>query len=308
MSATRKPRRRKKPDFLIVGAPRCGTTALHHFLRRHPEIFMPEFKEPHFFGSDLRLKRKRLSESEYAGLFADAGNAVCLGEASVDYLYSSKAAAEIKEFNPEMRIIIMLRNPVDALFSMHGYLLYDGNEDIADFDTALLAEEDRKKGLRIPRTNEADFHLFYRDRVMFSEQVERYINLFGHERVFIIMHAEFKKGPQPIFAGLLDFLGVDKSFLPDFETVNPTKKISNMFLLRLVMNPSPLLLKSVRAAVPSPVRYMLRNLILKKAVTDDATRQPMSEATRRSLKAEFAPEVKKLGSIIRRDLSGWMEA
>lgn len=136
----------KKPDFFIVGAAKCGTTAMYEYLKEHPEIFMPEdAKEPNYFGSDMNYKSSRLTEEQYLSLFSDAKNEKRIGEASVWYLYSKLAASEIKEFCPSARIIIMLRNPVDMLYSLHSELFYGADEDIEDFKTALNAEEVRKK-------------------------------------------------------------------------------------------------------------------------------------------------------------------
>src|SRR5438093_1590857 len=105
------------PTFFIVGAPRCGTTALYTYLRQHPDLFLPENKEPHFFGSDLYHPGFVRNLDEYLSLFLEAGNKKRAGEASVWYLYSRNAAAEIMAFCPSARIIAMLRNPVDMMYS-----------------------------------------------------------------------------------------------------------------------------------------------------------------------------------------------
>ena len=139
-----------KPNFFIVGAPKCGTSALYEYLGAHPEIFMSPYKEPHFFGSDLQ-QRWRPTKSQYFSCFAKARDEKRVGEASVHYLYSKCAAAEIKEFCPEARIIIMLRDPVEMLYSLHSQSIFSGNEVINDFEEALEAEADRKLGRRIPR-------------------------------------------------------------------------------------------------------------------------------------------------------------
>lgn len=131
----------KTPNFFIVGAPKCGTTAMHIYLRQHPEIFMPEKKESHFFGSDLNSQYFIRDREKYLSLFSEAKDVKRIGEASVWYLYSKQAAYEIKEFSPSASIIIMLRNPVDMLYAQHSQFLYNGNENIASFEDALNAEK-----------------------------------------------------------------------------------------------------------------------------------------------------------------------
>ena len=144
----------RRPDFFIVGAPKCGTTAMNDYLKDHPELFIPARKKLHFFGSDLELRRsRRITTQEYLSYFALARAEKRLGEASVWYLYSQRAAAEIKAFSPAARIIIMLRNPVDMMYSMHSQRLYSGKQDIRDFAEALEVEEERRQGLRPYQNN-----------------------------------------------------------------------------------------------------------------------------------------------------------
>src|SRR5882757_7658017 len=140
-----------KPDFFIVGAPKCGTTALYRCLEAHPEIFVPERKELHHFGTDLYSPTYVRQLDEYLSLFAAAGDAKRVGEASVWYLFSKRAATEINAFNPQASVIIMLRNPVEMLHSLHSQHLYNGTEEISDFATALNAEGDRKMGRCLPK-------------------------------------------------------------------------------------------------------------------------------------------------------------
>ena len=112
-----------KPNLFIVGAPKCGTTFLYHYLKQHPEIYFPDFKEPHFFGSDLIRKNGAydLSLNNYKSLFNS--DKKIIGEASTFYIFSKNAAKEIYDFNPDAKIIIMLRNLVDLAYSLHSQLL-----------------------------------------------------------------------------------------------------------------------------------------------------------------------------------------
>ncbi len=114
---------------------------MYDYLKQHPEIFMPERKEPNFFGTDLGLSPYFIrDEKEYLSLFSGARNEKRVGEASVLYLFSKLAATEIKECNPAASIIIMLRNPVDMIHSLHSQYVYNGWEDIVEFEAALDSE------------------------------------------------------------------------------------------------------------------------------------------------------------------------
>jgi Sulfotransferase family len=128
------------PDFYIVGAPRCGTTFMYEYLRQHPQIFMPDNKEPNFMCKDLdsgsyldSLSFMR-DEAAYIRLFAGAPAGSLRGEASTWYLYSETAAGLIKAMNPDSRVIIMLRDPVEMLYSLHGRRVYGGSEGLPFVD------------------------------------------------------------------------------------------------------------------------------------------------------------------------------
>src|ERR671927_280038 len=152
----------RRPDFFIVGAPKCGTTALYVYLKAHPQIFMPFLKEPHFFGRDLSSRYGRMTLADYLALFAGAKNDQRVGEASSWYLYSRTAAREIKEFSAA-DIIVIFRNPIDMMYAQHSQLLFQRQEEIVDFKEALAAESERRQGHRIPRGSQCVESFFYRD-------------------------------------------------------------------------------------------------------------------------------------------------
>ena len=134
-----------KPNFFIVGAPKCGTTAMKYYLRQHPDVFMARPVEINNFIRDVDIGPKQ-TEEWYLRHFEEAGAARIIGEKSVWHLFSSTAAADIKAFNADARVLIMLRNPVDMIYALHSEFLYGGNDDIREFAQALAAEGDRRQG------------------------------------------------------------------------------------------------------------------------------------------------------------------
>jgi hypothetical protein len=294
----------RKPDFFIVGAPKCGTTAMQDYLSQHPEIFMPREKELHFFGSDLRFSHKRMDEKEYLGYFRNAMSEKRVGEASVWYLYSKLAAGEIKEFNPSSKIIIMLRNPVDVLYSLHSRFLYDGNEDIVDFREALQAEQDRKRGLRIPKTVMVVDTLYYKDTIRYTEQVRRYFDVFGRENVLIIIFEDFKNKTYEVYKETLSFLGVNQHFQPLFRIVNPNKRIRSEFLRNLLINPPQKLQSLAKILLPSGLRQTLVETLWTFSTVYEP-RTAIDPKLRNRLREEFASDVKSLSILLGRDLVNW---
>ena len=200
------------PDVFIVGAPKCGTSAMHQYLAAHPDIYMAK-KEMHTFGGDLRFGPQfyRRNLQEYLAEFAARKGQRRAGEASVWYLFSTQAAAEIHAFNPEARIIIMLREPAEMLHSLYYQFRFDGNEHLPTFAEALAAEPDRRAGRGIPRQAHFAQGLVYRDTARYTEQVRRYFDVFGRERVHVIIYDDLAADVSATYCKTLDFLGVDST-------------------------------------------------------------------------------------------------
>ncbi len=290
-----------KPNFLIVGAPKCGTTAMNDYLAQHPDIFIPEIKEVHFFGRDLHITKGALrDEAAYRGLFDEVQESVA-GEASVWYLYSKTAAQEIHAFNPDMKIIVMLRNPPDMLYSQHSQFLYNGNEDIEDFREALAAEPDRKAGRRIPPSAHLVDGLFYSETVKYAEQLGRYIDTFGRERIHVILYDDFRTDLEGTYRGVLAFLGVREDFVPEFAVINPNKRARSKLLRDFVQEPPESLKRLSRFFFPRALRQRVMKGLDKANIRYEA-RPPLEPTLRRELEVRFAPEVAKLEVLLGRPL------
>ena len=211
-----------KPNLFIVGAPKCGTTAWAQYLGDHPAIFFPEVKEPHYFATDFPPQRRFTDYAKYEALFADARSERVVGEASVGYLYSTKAAEEIHAFDPDAKILIFLRNQEDYLRSWHNQLLYNGTEIVKDFKTAWSMSGNRPLET-ISRHCLQPRILDYKAVGRFAEQVEPYLRLFGADRVRIYHFDTWIAEPRTIYVDILDFLGVDDDGRTDFPPVNEAR-------------------------------------------------------------------------------------
>ncbi len=302
----------KRPDFFLVGAPKCGTSLMDTFLGRHPDLFMPT-KELHFFGADLGFNTPARTLDNYLGFFEDAPSDARAGESSTWYLYSRSAAREIRDFCPDAQILIMLRNPVSMLHSLHSHLLFTGNEDLADFGEAIDAEPDRRAGRRIPANSFPQGALLYSEVARFSEQVARYYEIFGRERVKVILADDFKKDNAGVYLDVLRFLGartegldLEAILAQDAWTRNENKAPRSRMILRFLKLPTNQAV--LRGLAPSPVpgwRFVLRGL--RRLNIRYGERPPMSEDVKRRLTEQMAPEVRALGQLIGRDLSRWSQ-
>jgi len=294
-----------RPDFFVVGAFKSGSTALYEQLRRHPQIFMPFHKEPLYFGDDLTRRYGRMSLDDYMRLFRDARQGQRVGEASTWYLYSTSAAREIKEFSPDAQIMVVLRNPVDVMYAQHNQLIFNVIEDIPDFKAALDAEPDRRAGRRLPPGPINVENLFYRHSVQFAEQLERYFDGFGRDKVHVMLNDDMRRDGAGVVRGALEFLAVDPSLAAAPPKSNENRRVRSPLVQRLIFAPKLLL----------PLAPYLRRFPLVRAArtrmlemnSEARPRPPMDPILRRQLIDEFTPEIERLGALIGRDLSPWLE-
>ena len=300
----------RKPDFFIVGAGKSGTTAMYIYLKQHPEIFMPEVKEPRYFGDDLwdRFPHFKLfyrpTEQEYLSYFADAKNEKRIGEATPNYLTSQTAAREIKEFNPSAQIIIMLRNPIDVLYAAHSQTLYDGTENICDFRIAIETGQEERRRLAGKSNRSFVDKYYYRELVKFTEQVKRYLDVFGRDNVHIIIFDDFKADTAGVYKDTLRFLDVDDSFEPEFKVINPNKVVRSKALRDFLRDPPLVVRKIGKRLVPKPLRQQIMKGFWRLNIKY-VPRPPMDPELRRQLQEEFKTEVEKLSELLGRDLTHW---
>ena len=276
---------------------------MYEYLRQHPQIYMPFHKEPLFFGGDLTHRYGRMTPDDYVALFRDARPDQRVGEASAWYLYSTSAAREICEVAPDARIIVMLRNPVDVMHAQHSQLLFNRQEDITSFEEALAAEEDRAAGRRLPPGPIRRENLFYRRTVGFADQLARYLDIFGRERVHVIVHDDLTADTAREYARLLRFLEVDDGFRLEFTRTNENRNVRSRLVQRLIWDPP-----GFRWLVPIVRRSRWSHTARAFIVglnSRTLPRTPLSPSLRRRLTTELASEMERLESMIGRDLSAW---
>jgi len=294
-----------QPNFFIVGAPKCGTTSMAQYLNQHPDVFVLR-GEPHFFGSDIEYNRPRLTRRQYLSICGRNGGKSLVGDRSTWYLYSKRAAAEIHEFNPDARIIAMLRNPVEMIRSLHRHQFQRGQrDDIERLEDALDAEPERRLGRRLPANVRFPGSLLYSEIPRYSDQLQRYIDRFGRDRVHVILFDDLKSKPGATYAGTLDFLGVDPSFVPDFRVHNAAAPMPKWAPYRIWK--ASTLRYRIRSIVPEGLYSAIRER-RRKQLSDAAEQRPpppMDAALRNRLCRDFAAEVDRLQALIDRNLESW---
>jgi len=301
------------PDFFIVGHPKCGTTALYEMLRRHPQIFMPDIKEPWYFASELQVRAPPRPQGipksleEYLELFVGAQSAQRIGEASPHYLWSHTAAEAIAEVKPDARIIAILREPASFLHSLHLQFVQVYYETQADFGKAISLEQDRREGRHVPRYGYWPQMLLYSEHVRYVEQLERFHAAFAPEQVLVLIYDDFRRENEETVRRVLRFLDVEDTAPIEAVEANPTVRARSQFLNELVhavgVGRGPIshaLKETIKAVTPSGARRTALYSLQRRLVFGEP--RPPDETLMLELRRRFKPEVLALSEYLGRDL------
>jgi hypothetical protein len=292
----------RKPNLFIVGAPKCGTTSLYTWLGEHQDVFMSPVKEPHHFARDLDYRDGWAIEDkdEYLALFDSANNEKYIGEASVWHLYSECAADLIKEFNPEAKIIAIVRDPTDASYSLWWFNLTTGSEKYADFEAALNAEPKRKEGFDIPPEAPFPDCLFYTEMPRYAAQIGRYIDNFGQSNVHVVILEELARNRVKVERELLQFLGLSETGTDGIPKSNTAYLKENLWYRRLRRR-YPALSEIIPSLVSERIRSNVKNLL--NGTSSSQKRPPLSDHLRERLETEFDGELRAVENLTERSLS-----
>jgi sulfotransferase family protein len=294
---------RRLPDFFIVGHHKSGTTALYEMLRRHPQIYMPELKEPRYFAADLRAlvpspPTYPQTLEQYLALFAAAAPEQRAGEASPSYLRSQTAAGAIAAVQPAARIVAIFREPASFVGSMHLQLLREHVETEPDLARAVANEELERQGQPVRR---------YADHVRYAEQLRRYHAVFAPEQVLALIYDDFRADNEATVRRVLRFLDVDDRAPIEVLEANPTVRVRSLrvdaAVRRLYVGRGPLAgaaKRTARALLPESLRRGALGAIRRRLVYG-RPRAP-DEQLVRELKRRYRSEVLALGEYLDRDL------
>jgi hypothetical protein len=203
----------------------------------------------------------------------------------------------------------MLREPAEMLHSLYHQFRFDGNEHLRTFEEALAAEDERRAGRRLTRQTYLAQGLVYRETARYTEQVRRYFDVFGRERVHVIIYDDLAADVRAVYCRALEFLGVDSTRIEtDFQVINGNKSVKHSALRGLLNDP---LVRSTAIAIgrrlPRPIFAALHDVErrLWKLNSRSEKRVPLQPEVRAQLQREFAPEVERLSELLGRDLTHW---
>ena len=296
----------RKLNFVIAGGPKCGTTSLYNYLDQHPEITMCSEKEPYYFGSDIPEPLKKFKTlQDYQAAFPNNGDNNLYGEASVLYLYSRDALDQILEHNPEVKIIVVVRHPVEMFISLHSQYLKTLDEDISKPELAWEAQKQRESGESIPKHCRGRILLSYRAVCSLGTQLEGLAEKTSESKREIILFEDLKNYPQEIYKKLCCFLSVREDFTPQFKTHNPSSRLRWRKLEELRRYPPSYLKPFIKFTKQTlrPFREKIHNSL--DSFNKVEGKPYLSSGFKKELYLEFEPEIKKIERITGRDLSHW---
>ena len=302
--------KKKLPNFLIVGAAKSGTSSLHNYLSQHDEVFMPDYKEggmkvkePRFLIKDLvqhRLHNGIWEWEDYQSLFTDVRQEKAIGEATVLYLYYFEHAIQnIKKYlGEDIRIVIILRNPVDRAYSAFQHVSR-GFQEENSFEEALRIESER-----LDNDNSLTPMVMYKSMGLYYKMVKAYLDAFKH--VHIILHEEFKDNTRLEMEKLFRFLEIKNNDTLDIFTKYNVggKKWKSKSLKRMFLNDN-ILKKIFSQILPKNIRLKIRKKLVDLSMEKHT---PMNEITRKMLNEFFREDVKRLSELLNKDLTYWTQS
>lgn len=230
----------KKPNLFILGAPKCGTTSLATWLAEHPNIFMSNPKEPHFFSSDLK-NRAVTKPACYYSLFCKASSeSQVIGEASTWYLFSKTAIDNIERECPGSRFIVMVRDPVEMAYSLYLHNFRKLIENASSFQEAWNLQDERRKGENIPKYCREPAFLQYYEACSLGSLCERLLCKVSEKRVIFIALEKIKLCPKTEYEKVLSFLKLVGDNRESFPVVNQARECKSKLVHRIIASGSNL--------------------------------------------------------------------
>ncbi len=297
----------KKPNFIIAGFPKCGTTSLHHYLEEHPEVYMPTQKELHFFTcnilsklnkgpNDAIVKRTQINSSEkYLNFYKSVRNEIAIGDASPSYINYPSQFKKIKEYLNDPKVIIILRDPIDRAYSNYLHLKREHRETLT-FEEAIFKEDERK-------TNKYSDFWYYKFNSTYYDKIIKAKETFSN--VLILTSEELSNNGEATLKNVYKFLEVDDTFKLNrkFNNFNKGGHFKENIFTKIIFQPSTLKNLIKKFIKPTP---FLKIIISKIANIFSIKPQKIDDESLKYLKKYFRKEVEKLETL-NIDTSKWRD-
>lgn len=289
------------PNFMIIGAPKAGTTTLFHYLAEHPQVAMGRIKEPNFFSFDAdspppedRASQRRYERSiktidEYRELFQHSNGAAAIGESSANYLANEGAAARIRRLLPDVKLIAILRNPADRAYSAYwmdvrkGYERRSFEESIRDWE------------------NQGESASRFITEGFYHEQLSRYRQHFDASQILVLLMDDLKRDALDVMRRVHRFLEIDENYVPDTSVRHNQGGVPKSALVERM-----LFAGWAKRLVPRPLVGPARKLVVNLRGINRKRPEKMTSQMRLHLGRIFQNDIRRLEGLLGRDLSEWL--
>lgn len=293
---------KRKIEFLIMGAHKAGSTSLHRYLEGHPDIFMPHIEENRFF---TKAEFFRNGDGYLNPFYGALESESVIGGKNVHVMYLPGALKRVRDYNPSIKLIAILRNPVKRAYSAYWFARSNGWETCETFEEALEAESGRLKGSYEEKTE-----LTYLSHGHYAEQLERAAAIFGWRNIYVCLTSDLRDACHRTLSGIFRWLGVETNLEELDEADRHMQSAMPIVpgLQRLLMARDAWYRRAARLALPQRYRPVLQDKIVEPIRRMNMRRfryPPMNRDTRRRLYAHFSPHNEALERLIDRDLSHW---
>jgi len=301
------------PDFLIIGAGKSGTTSLDNYLRQHPGLFLPPLKEPNFFGYEMKEARDFEDDNEelvnYNRSVTDIGSYLSLfeghkpgqlkGETSNSYLYHPDAPARIKHYIPHVKLIAILRQPAERLWSRYLHLARDNRLPSASFSDCL-----DKKSIWW-RRNDLVAEGFY------FKNLSRFYSWFPESQIRVYLFEEFNKSGEKVLKDIFEFLEVDPTFEPNLSVHFNESGFIKYPRLNKIIGINGVFQRSAKFLLGKHYVAAKESLFLQKLITrvrkQNLSHPGIDENIRKALSTEvYGDDIRQLQGLLKKDLSKWL--
>jgi hypothetical protein len=297
------------PNFLIIGAAKSGTTSLYTWLNQHPQVYMTPTKETNFFAfegeklqypkgtiCEIYLSSCRTNLESYQEQFQGVSTEIAIGESSPSYLYYPKAAERIKYYIPDIKLIAILRNPVERAYSQFLHHARENFESCLDFNEALQHEQDRIR-------DQWWWGYFYLDSGFYYPQLRRYMDLFKKEQIRVYLYEDLRDKGDDLLRDIFNFIGVNDNFSPDTSAKYNVTGIPKNRLLHHFLSKPNFLKSAVKGIIPQEVG----SRITTKLRNSNLVKPQFPEDVRAKLIKSYEQDILALQDLIERDLAAWLK-
>jgi len=289
------------PNFFILGAAKAGTTSLYEYLRHHPDVYLSDVKEPHYFCNDDRYEK---GLNYYLDVFFPGSDkCIARGEATPHYLYYEKAARRMSEVLPEahQRFIIILRDPVERAYSLYWNMVGERHESLS-FENALEAEAERLHDEEVYYHGEVRFQYF--ESGLYAKQIKTYYKYFDPSKFLILFFEDLLNNPEEMVRSVYRFIGVsDNVEIVNPKNSNPAGLPKSTMLHTFLRRPNRLK-KELGKFLPFPLKSKIVGYLMR-LNKKNIHYPPMRLETREALRLRYKDDIVELQQIVGRKLPDW---